>query len=105
VPAANQIRWHIGYIEDEITTFSKGKGILVEAYSPLATGSILGNAALKELAEKYGKSVAQLSIRYCLQRDTLPLPKSTHDEYIAENADVDFVISAGDMVTLDAMTT
>ena len=105
VPAANQIRWHIGYIEDEITTFSKGKGVLVEAYSPLATGRILGNPALKKLAEKYGKTVAQISIRYCLQHGTLPLPKSTHHEYIAENADVDFEIAAEDMATLDAVTT
>jgi diketogulonate reductase-like aldo/keto reductase len=105
VPAANQIRWHIGYTEDEITTFSKGKGVLVEAYSPLATGGILGNSALKEMAEKYGKSVAQISIRYCLQHDTLPLPKSTHDDYIAENADVNFEIAAEDMATLDAFTT
>jgi diketogulonate reductase-like aldo/keto reductase len=64
-----------------------------------------GNPALNELAEKYGKSVAQMSIRYCLQRETLPLPKSTHHEYIAENADVDFDIAAEDMATLDAFTT
>ena len=102
VPAANQIRWHIGYTEDEITSFSQGKGVLVEAYSPLATGRILGNSALRAMAEKYGKSVAQLSIRYCLQHATLPLPKSTHDEFIAENADVDFEIAAEDMATLDA---
>src|SRR5262249_35166134 len=105
VPAANQIRWHIGYIEDEVTAFSKGKGVLVEAYSPLATGRILGDSALRKMAEKYGKTVAQISIRYCLQHDTLPLPKSTHDEYIAENADVDFDIAAEDMATLDAFTT
>jgi diketogulonate reductase-like aldo/keto reductase len=105
VPAANQIRWHIGYTEDEITTFSKSKGVLVEAYSPLATGSILGDPALSKIAERYGKSVAQLSIRYCLQHATLPLPKSTHDDYIAENADVDFDIAAEDMATLDDLTT
>jgi diketogulonate reductase-like aldo/keto reductase len=104
VPAANQIRWHIGYTEDEITAFSTGKGVLVEAYSPLATGNILGDSALREMAEQYGKSVAQIAIRYCLQRETLPLPKSTHDEYIAENANVDFDIAAGDMATLDALT-
>jgi diketogulonate reductase-like aldo/keto reductase len=105
VPAANQIRWFIGYTEDEITSFSKSKGVLVEAYSPLATGRILGNPELQRIAEKYDKTVAQISIRYCLQHDTLPLPKSTHDEYIAENADVDFELSAEDMADLDALTT
>jgi diketogulonate reductase-like aldo/keto reductase len=79
--------------------------VLVEAYSPLATGRILGNPELRKMAEKYGKTVAQISIRYCLQHATLPLPKSTHHEYIAENADVDFDIVAEDMVTLDALTT
>jgi diketogulonate reductase-like aldo/keto reductase len=105
VPAANQIRWFIGYTEDEITSFCKSKGVLVEAYSPLATGRILSNPDLQKVAEKYDKTVAQISIRYCLQHDTLPLPKSTHDEYIAENADVDFEISAEDMASLDAFST
>lgn len=105
VPAANQIRWFIGYTEDDITKFSKEKGILVEAYSPLATGKILDNADIKEIAEKYGKTVAQISIRYCLQHNTLPLPKSTHEEFIKQNADVDFEISPEDMATLDALQT
>jgi len=104
-PAANQIRWFIGFTEDEITAFSKSQGVLVEAYSPLATGAILDNPALREMADKYGKSVAQISIRYCLQHETLPLPKSTHDEYIAENADVDFALSPEDMAALDVLRT
>jgi diketogulonate reductase-like aldo/keto reductase len=102
-PAANQIRWFIGDTQDEITRFSQGQGVLVEAYSPLATGRILGNPELQRMAKKYDKSVAQLSIRYCLQRATLPLPKSTHDTFIAENTEVDFAISSEDMAALDAM--
>lgn len=103
VPAANQIQWFIGSTQDDVTAFSKQKGVLVEAYSPLATGRILDNDDLKKMAQKYDKTVAQLSIRYCLQHDTLPLPKSTHDEFIAQNADVDFEISADDMAILDAL--
>lgn len=105
VPAANQIRWFIGFTEDEVTNFSKDKGILVEAYSPLATGKILDNDELKKIAEKYGKTVAQISIRYCLQHDTLPLPKSTHEEFIKQNAEVDFEISSEDMHALDILET
>jgi diketogulonate reductase-like aldo/keto reductase len=105
VPATNQIRWHIGFTEDGVTNFSKGKGILVEAYSPLATGKILENKELQRIAATYGKSVAQLSIRYCLQNDTLPLPKSTHDEFIAQNAEVDFEITLDDMALLDDLDT
>lgn len=103
VPAANQIQWFIGATQDAVTAFCKEKGILIEAYSPLATGRLLDNEDLKHVAEKYGKTVAQISIRYCLQHDTLPLPKSTHDEFIAQNADVDFEISAEDMAILDGI--
>lgn len=105
VPAANQIRWYIGDTQDDITAFSKEKNVLVEAYSPLATGRILDNEDLKKMADKYGKTVAQISIRYCLQHETLPLPKSTHEEFIKQNADVDFEISAEDMAILDTLQT
>ncbi len=105
IPAANQIRWFIGYTENDITDFSKKKNILVEAYSPLATGRLLDHGELKKMAEKYNKTVAQISIRYCLQHDTLPLPKSTHDEFIQQNADVDFEISNEDMTILDSLKT
>lgn len=103
VPAANQIRWCIGSTQDDLTQFSKSKGVLVEAYSPLATGRLLSDPHLLQVAGKYGKTVAQICIRYCLQHDTLPLPKSTHDAYIAENAAVDFVIAPEDMAALDAL--
>jgi diketogulonate reductase-like aldo/keto reductase len=103
VPAANQIRWFVGATEDDLTQFSKRKDVLVEAYSPLATGRILSDPDLIQVAGKYGKTVAQICIRYCLQHDTVPLPKSTHDAYIAENAEVDFDIAAEDMAVLDAL--
>ncbi len=101
VPAANQIRWFIGYTQDEVTKFSQAKGVLVEAYSPLATGQILDNEVIKAMASKYQSSVAQVAIRYCLQHGTLPLPKSTHEDYIAQNLDVDFAITEEDMAILD----
>ncbi len=103
VPAANQIRFFIGFTEDDITKFCQEKNILVEAYSPLATGRIIENEKIRQLADKYGKSVAQISIRYTLQRGTLPLPKSTHEQFILENADVDFEIGAEDMTYLDGL--
>ncbi len=101
VPAANQIRWFIGFTQDEVTKFSQAKGVLVEAYSPLATGQILDNEVIKAMASKYQSSVAQVAIRYCLQHGTLPLPKSTHEDYIAQNLDVDFAITEEDMAILD----
>ena len=75
----------------------------MEGYSPIATGRLLDNDAVKTIAEAYGKSIPQLSIRYLLQKDILPLPKSVHEEYIADNAKVDFEISEEDMKKLDEL--
>ncbi|WP_163192214.1 aldo/keto reductase [Clostridium thermarum] len=102
-PLVNQIRYFIGYTQEEVTKFCQKNNILVEGYSPLATGAILKNETLAALAEKYNVSLPQLCIRYVLQKDVLPLPKSTHPEYIAKNAEVDFVISEEDMRYLDGL--
>ena len=100
-PMVNQIKLHIGHRQEETSAFCAENGILVEGYSPLATGAILNNKALADIAEKYGKSVAQISVRYVLQKGALPLPKSIHSEYISQNLDIDFVISEDDISYLD----
>jgi diketogulonate reductase-like aldo/keto reductase len=102
-PHADQIRWFIGNTQDDTTAFSAEHDILVEGYSPLATGGLLSNTAIEEIARKYDKSVAQVAIRYLLEKDVLPLPKSTTPSRIAENADVDFVLAPEDVATLDAL--
>jgi diketogulonate reductase-like aldo/keto reductase len=102
-PHVNQIKFHIGNTEAEITAFCQDSAILVEGYSPLATGALLDNVQLAHLAARYGKSVAQLSIRYLLQRDVLPLPKSTTPSRMAANIDVDFQIGDEDMAFLDSL--
>ncbi len=103
VPAVNQIRYFVGNTQDEITSYCKSCGILVEAYSPLATGEIVENASLKQIAEKYGVGTAQLCIRFCLENGTLPLPKSVKRERIFENIDLDFKISQEDMSYLNGL--
>jgi len=103
VPMANQINYHIGHTQDAVTAFCQANDILVEAYSPIATGRLLGNPDIQAVANKYGVSIAQICIRYALQKDTLPLPKSTHEQYIIENTQVDFEITGADMATLDAL--
>ncbi|GAB3256729.1 aldo/keto reductase [Kineosporia babensis] len=102
-PMVNQIRWFIGYTQDETTAYCKAHDILVEGYSPLATGAILDNPEVGRIAEKYGKSVAQVCIRYLLEKDVLPLPKSVTPSRIVENAEVDFTISAEDLAFLDGL--
>jgi diketogulonate reductase-like aldo/keto reductase len=103
VPMANQIPFYIGRDQKGLLAFCQTHKIVVEAYSPLATGAILDSPEIKQMAEKYGVTSAQLSIRYCLEKDTLPLPKSTHEARIIENAQLDFNISPEDVAVLDAM--
>lgn len=103
VPAVNQIRFFIGNTQNEIYNYCRERGILVEAYSPLATGAIVEHGDLTGVAQKYGVSVARLCIRYCIEKGTLPLPKSVNEERIKENLLVDFEISSEDMKYLDSL--
>ncbi len=76
----------------------------VEAYSPLGTGRHLGDPTVGAIARRTGRTPAQVLLRWCLQRDTIVLPKSTHQERIAENAQVfDFVLSNEDMAVIDGL--
>jgi len=99
-PAVNQILAHVGNTPFRLIDYTRSRGILVEAYSPVAHGAILNNPALAALAGKYGVTIAQLCIRYCLQLGLLPLPKSMNPEHMRNNAAVDFEISAADMEAL-----
>lgn len=99
-PMVNQVLAHVGNTPFDLIDYSRSKGMLVEAYSPVAHGAVLDNADLGTMAEKYGVSVAQLCIRYCLQLDLLPLPKTVTAAHMRDNAAVDFVISDQDMQTL-----
>lgn len=103
-PMANQIAFYAGRTQDEIVDYCNEKNILVEAYSPLATGRALNDPLLNQIAASYGVSVAQLLIRFTLQRGTLPLPKTVTRERIIENSKVDhFEISKSDMERLGAI--
>lgn len=99
-PMVNQILAHVGNTPFDLIDYSRSKGLLVEAYSPVAHGAALKNGRLIALADKYGVGVAQLCIRYCLQLGLLPLPKSSSGEHIRDNAAIDFVISDQDMAAL-----
>lgn len=103
-PMVNQIEFHPGFMQQETVSYCKKNIIQVEAYSPLGTGRMLANNVLKEIAAKYNKSVAQLCIKWCLQHDILPLPKSVTPSRIKENSEVfDFEIKVEDMEIIDSM--
>ena len=103
VPAVNQIRYFIGNTQNEITDFCQELGILVEAYSPLATGALTEHEDLIQVASAYGVTVPQICIRYCIERGLLPLPKSINPDRIKANLDVDFTISKEDMEYLNGL--
>ena len=103
-PMVNQIEFHPGQMQEETVRFCKENGILIEAWSPLGTGRMLTNETLMAIAKEYDKSVAQLCVRWCLQNEVLPLPKSVTPSRIEENLDVfDFTIKDEDMETINAM--
>ncbi|MHB9031471.1 MAG: aldo/keto reductase [Anaerolineae bacterium] len=94
MPSVNQIRLAPGDTQDEVVEYCRAHQMLLEAYSPLGLGSALGVPELKAIADKYGKSVAQVCIRWSLQRGYLPLPKSVTPARILENTRVfDFALS------------
>lgn len=104
MPMVNQIEFHPGYSQLELAKYCQNKGILVQAWSPLGSGAVLSDEGLAAMAGKYGKSVAQLCIRYALQHDVLPLPKSLKPQRIAANAEVfDFEIDEEDIAVLETM--
>jgi diketogulonate reductase-like aldo/keto reductase len=103
VPMANQIKYYIGYTQEEITRFCQKNNILVEGYSPLASGSIVGNTKITAIAEKYQTTLPQICIQYVLQKGVIPLPKSTHPERILQNLDIDFIIAEDDMEYLNGL--
>lgn len=86
----------------DVVKYCDDNGIVLQAYSPLATGRRLDDATVGELAKKYNKSPAQVLIRYSLQKGWVPLPKSVHTERIVENTQIyDFELSRKDMSILD----
>lgn len=104
VPAVNQVEFHPFLYQKALLEYCRGKGIVLEAYSPLTHGERLDDPRLASIAAKHGKSVAQVLIRWVLQHDMVVIPKSVHRKRLAENADVfDFALDAADMAALDAM--
>lgn len=98
VPMVNQIKLCPGESQEAVTAYCRHKGIAIEAYSPMGTGKIFDVPEMQQLAEKYGKSIAQICIRWSLQNGWLPLPKSVTPERICQNAEVfNFELEAEDV--------
>lgn len=104
-PVVNQIYLSPSVQQEGVVEHNNKYNILSEAYSPLGTGEIFKIEALKGIAEKYNKSVAQIVLRWSLQKGFLPLPKSVHEDRIVENFNVfDFELFSEDMDVIDSLS-
>jgi diketogulonate reductase-like aldo/keto reductase len=104
VPAVNQVEFNPFLYQRDLLNFCNDHGIALVAYCPLARTQRLSDARLRKIADHYGKTPAQVMLRWGLQRGVTVIPKSTHPARIEENANIfDFVIDEGAMQSLDAL--
>ena len=105
VPAVNQVKFSPFDFKKDVLEFCSGKRIVLEAYSPLTRGGHLDDPSIALIAKRYGKSPAQVMLRWCIQHGVIAIPKSSHPARIQENADIfDFELSSEDMHTLDSLS-
>lgn len=104
VPSVNQIEFHPGYRQAEVVQYCKERDILIEGWAPLAKGQALKNGTIRRMAEKHGKSEAQICLRWAIEQNVVPIPKSITPERIEENFRVfDFRLSGEDIHTINEM--
>lgn len=104
VPAVDQVEFHPFMYQRELLQFCNKNSIQLEAYSPLTRAKRLNHPAVVAIAKKYGKTPAQVLIRWSLQHDVVVIPKSIHEERIRENSQVfDFQLDPDDMKYLDSL--
>lgn len=99
-PMVNQVLAHISNTPFELIEYAKKHDILIEAYSPIGHGELFKNEAIAAMANKYGVSIPQLSIKYCLELGLLPIPKTANPSHMENNASLDFEVSAEDVEAL-----
>lgn len=104
MPMVNQMEFHPYLVQQELIDFCNSHHIQYQAWSPLMNGKIFDLPEFQNLADKYGKSIAQVVLRYDLQKGIVTIPKSSKEERILSNANLfDFEIAQSDMELLDAM--
>jgi diketogulonate reductase-like aldo/keto reductase len=103
-PAVNQVEFSALQYRRALLDACRRQNVALEAYSPLGTGRHLSNTTVNRVAQRVGRTPAQVLLRWCLQHDVPVIPKSTHRERIAENAQIfDFTLSDEDMADIDAL--
>jgi len=104
VPAINQVEFHPFLYQKDLLRFCKSNSIHPEAYSPLTRSKRLDDPSVVRISKDYGKTPAQILVRWSLQHDLVVIPKSNHEERILENSQVfNFHINQKDMEILDSL--
>ncbi len=104
VPMVNQMEFHPYLVQQDLVDFCSSKGIQYEAWSPMMQGHIFQMEEFKALADKYNKTIAQVVLRWDLQKGVVTIPKSAKKERIIANAEIfDFELDSSDMKLLDTM--
>jgi 2,5-diketo-D-gluconate reductase A len=104
VPTINQIEVHPYLTQDDLRGYCRDRGLAVEAWSPIARGKILDDPTVADISRRVGKTVAQVTLRWHIQRGDIVFPKSVSRERIVENIDIfDFELSADDMAAIAAL--
>jgi diketogulonate reductase-like aldo/keto reductase len=97
-PAVNQVELHVFLQQPELIAYCKERGIVIEAYSPLAHGKKMDDPLIASIAAKHDKSYAQIMLRWCIENDLVVLPKSVSPQRIQENiASFDFALDQDDL--------
>jgi diketogulonate reductase-like aldo/keto reductase len=103
-PVVNQVQFSPFKYRRQLLAACDDHGVALEAYSPLGRGRHLSDDRVRRLAQRVGRTPAQVLLRWCIQRDLVVIPKSTHRERIEENARItEFTLSDEDMAALDAL--
>lgn len=104
IPMVNQVELHPLLAQTDLHDFCKKHDIQLEAWSPLMQGQLLDNPTLKAIAERYGKSIAQVILRWDFQRGIVTIPKSTKEQRILENGSIfEFELTNDDMAAINGM--
>ena len=104
VPAVNQVEFHPFFNHPELKAYCQENGIALQAYAPLARGAYLNSPLMIEIGKNHQKSPAQVGLRWLVQQGIGVIPKSVHEERLAENSQIfDFVLSEEEMAAITAM--
>lgn len=103
-PVVNQIEYHPLWNQEGLRRFCENNDIVVQAYAPLARGAYLNRGVIEKIAEKYNRTTAQIGLRWLLQKNICPIPKSVHSARILSNYQIfDFELDEVEMQTLDSL--